>query len=132
MGAMAQPPCPRGLVESSTWKVERNIKKLPPSFFDLSRSWVVNRLQNLSHYPALSAAGRRMPDDRRSHSKPENLDLHALCAKRITRLFPEWRPWLSLKIPFKRDTAITTATQAMGFCVRHPASSVWQSAGYSR
>jgi hypothetical protein len=34
-------------------------------------------------------AGCRMPDDRRSHSKPENLDLHALCAKRITRLFPE-------------------------------------------
>jgi len=29
---MAQPPCPRGLVESSAWKVEWNIKKLPPLF----------------------------------------------------------------------------------------------------
>jgi len=76
MGAMAQPPCPRGLVESSTWKVERNIKKLPPSFFDLSRSWVVSRLQNLSHYPALSAAGRRMPD-----------------ARRQTLAFKTWKPW---------------------------------------
>ena len=54
-----------------------------------SRNGVISQLQNLSHYPALATAGRRMPDDRRLHSKPENLGPHALCAKCITRLLPE-------------------------------------------
>jgi len=43
----------------------------------------------LSHYPALATAGRRMPDDGRLNSKPENLGRHAFCAECITRLLPE-------------------------------------------
>jgi len=46
---------------------------------------VISQLQNVSHYPALATAGRRMPDDRRLHSKPENLGRHALCAECLTR-----------------------------------------------
>jgi len=75
---------------------------------------VISQLQNLSHYPDLAAAGRRMPDEGRVHSKPENLGRHTLCAKCMTRLLPSM-----------------TASQAMAVYVRHPASSVWQSAGYS-
>ncbi|EDX90493.1 hypothetical protein [Alcanivorax sp.] len=49
----------------------------------------MSRFQDLSHYLTLAAAERRMPDDGRLHSKPENLGSYALFAKRITRLFPE-------------------------------------------
>jgi hypothetical protein len=37
-----------------------------------------------------------MPDDGRLHSKPENLALHTLCAKSITRLLPSM---MALTIP---------------------------------
>ena len=57
---------------------------------------MISRLQNLSHYPALADAGRRMPDDGRLHSKPENLARHTLCAKNITRLLPSM---MALTIP---------------------------------
>jgi len=69
-----------------------------------------------------------MPDDGRLNSKPENLGRHAFCPECITRLLPEWCPWT----PLKEDATRTTTSQAMGFYVRHSASSVWQSAGYSR
>jgi len=92
---------------------------------------VISQLQNLSHYPDLAAAGRRMPDEGRLHSKPENLGRHTLCAKCMARLLPSMIAWQFLKIPLKRDAGITTASQAMAVYVRHPASSVWQSAGYS-
>jgi len=44
----------------------------------------------------------------------------------------QWWPWQFLEMPLKRDHGITTASQAMEVYVRHSASSVWQSAGYSR
>ena len=57
---------------------------------------MIIRFQNLSHYPDLAAAGRRMPDEGRLHSKPENLGRHTLCAKCITRLLPSM---MALTIP---------------------------------
>ena len=57
---------------------------------------MINRLQNLSHYPALATAGRRMPDDGRLHSKPENLCRHTLCVKCMTRLLPSM---MALTVP---------------------------------